>query len=68
MIFTKKNDVRLQRLETELLPISQQNMMISQHFSKVKSLFDKISKLNLENAFHRETNEKNYYSWSQVGV
>ncbi|KAH0632703.1 hypothetical protein KY284_035489 [Solanum tuberosum] len=34
MIFTKKNDAKLQRLENELLSISQRNMMISQYFSK----------------------------------
>lgn len=49
-IFTKKNDVRLQRLENELLSISQRNMTISQYFSKVKSLSDEISKLDSENA------------------
>ncbi|KAH0658987.1 hypothetical protein KY285_027537 [Solanum tuberosum] len=49
-IFTKKNDARLQRLENELLSISQRNMMINQYFSKVKSLSDEISKLDLENA------------------
>ncbi|KAH0743105.1 hypothetical protein KY290_031098 [Solanum tuberosum] len=49
-IFTKKNDARLQRLENELLSISQQNMTISQYFSKVKYLSDEISKLDPENA------------------
>ncbi|KAH0738245.1 hypothetical protein KY290_036950 [Solanum tuberosum] len=48
-IFTKKNDVRLQRLENELLSMSQRNMTINQYFSKVKSLFDEISKLDPEN-------------------
>ena len=41
--FTKKNDVRLQRLENELLSIFQHNMTISQYFSKVESLYDEIS-------------------------
>ncbi|KAH0682162.1 hypothetical protein KY289_019914 [Solanum tuberosum] len=50
MIFTKKNDERLQRLENELLSISQQNMTISQYFLKVKSLSDELSKLDPENA------------------
>lgn len=50
LIFTKKNDARLQRLENELLSISQRNMTISQYFSKVKSLSDEISKLDSENA------------------
>ncbi|KAH0670865.1 hypothetical protein KY285_025727 [Solanum tuberosum] len=49
-IFTKKNDARLQRLENELLLISQRNMTIIQYFSKVKSLSDEISKLDPENA------------------
>ncbi|KAH0636528.1 hypothetical protein KY289_036443 [Solanum tuberosum] len=49
-IFTKKNDVRLQRLENELLSMSQRNMTINQYFSKVKSLSDEISKLDPENA------------------
>ncbi|KAH0724452.1 hypothetical protein KY285_000281 [Solanum tuberosum] len=49
-IFTKKNDVRLQRLENELLSISQRNMTISQYFSKVKYLSDEITKLDPENA------------------
>jgi len=49
-IFTKKNEARLQRLENELLSISQRNMTISQYFSKVKSLSDEISKLDPENA------------------
>ncbi|XP_015165071.1 uncharacterized protein [Solanum tuberosum] len=49
-IFTKKNDARLQRLENELLSISQRNMTINQYFLKVKSLSDEISKLDLENA------------------
>ncbi|KAG5615695.1 hypothetical protein H5410_015519 [Solanum commersonii] len=43
MIFTKKTDARLQRLENE-------NVTISQYFSKVKSLSDEISKSDLENA------------------
>ncbi|KAG5616836.1 hypothetical protein H5410_016660, partial [Solanum commersonii] len=49
-IFTKKNDERLQRLENELLSISQRNMTINQYFSKVKSLSHEISKLDPENA------------------
>ncbi|KAG5630535.1 hypothetical protein H5410_002252 [Solanum commersonii] len=34
--FTKKKNVRLQRLQNELLSISQWNMMISQYFSKTR--------------------------------
>lgn len=37
MIFTKKNDATLQRLENELLSISQWNTTIRLYFSKVKS-------------------------------
>lgn len=48
-IFAKKNDAKLQRLENELLSISQKNMTVSQYFSKVKSLSDEISKLDPEN-------------------
>ena len=48
-IFVKKNDAKLQRLENELLSISQKNMSVSQYFSKVKSLCDEISKLDPEN-------------------
>ena len=48
-IFAKKNDAKLQRLENELLSISQRNMSVSQYFSKVKSLCDEISKLDPEN-------------------
>ena len=50
IIFTKKNDAILQRLENDLLSISQRNMTINQYFSKVKSLSDEISKLDPENA------------------
>lgn len=49
-IFMKKNDARLQRLENEILSISQENMRITQYFSKVNSLSDEISKLDLGNA------------------
>ena len=52
--FTKKNDVRLHRLENEVLSISQQNMKINQYFSKVNHLSDEISKLDLVNAKQRE--------------
>lgn len=48
-IFSKKNDAKLQRLENEVLSISQQNMTVSQYFAKVKSLCDEISKLDPEN-------------------
>ena len=47
MIFIKKNDARLQRLENELLS---RNMAINICLSKVKSLYDEISKLHPQNA------------------
>jgi len=46
VLFARSNDAKLQRLENELLSMSQQNMMVSQYFSKVKSICDKISKLD----------------------
>ena len=38
MRFSKKNDIRLQLLENELMSISQKDMTISQYFTKMKSL------------------------------
>ena len=35
MLFSKKNNTRLQLLENELLSISQRDMTIAQHFHKV---------------------------------
>ena len=37
-LFSKKNDVRLQLLENELMSIAQQDMTITQYFTNVKSL------------------------------
>ena len=48
--FAKRNDAKLQQLENELLLISQQDMLVSDYFSKVKSLCDEISKLDPQNA------------------
>jgi H2-forming N5,N10-methylenetetrahydromethanopterin dehydrogenase-like enzyme len=45
-LFSKKNDTRLQFLESELLSISQRNMTIAQYFHKVKSLCREISELD----------------------
>ncbi|KAG5598025.1 hypothetical protein H5410_039257 [Solanum commersonii] len=67
-IFAKKNDARLQRLENELLLISQRNMTISQYFSKVKSLSNEISKLDPENVITERRMRRYYYSWSKAGV
>ena len=46
-LYSKKNDVRLQLLENELMSMAQRDMMITQYFTKVKSLCREISKLDL---------------------
>ncbi|KAJ9190161.1 hypothetical protein P3X46_001389 [Hevea brasiliensis] len=48
-LFTRKNDAKLQQLENELLSISQQDMNVSQYFTKIKSLCQEISKLDIQN-------------------
>ncbi|KAG6790464.1 hypothetical protein POTOM_006618 [Populus tomentosa] len=45
-LFSKKNDTRLQLLESELLSITQHNMIVAQYFHKVKSLSCEISELD----------------------
>ena len=45
-LFSKKNDVRLQLLENELMSVAQRDMTITQYFTKVKSLCREISKLD----------------------
>jgi len=45
-LFSKKNDTRLQLLESELLSIGQCNMTIAQYFHKVKMLCREISELD----------------------
>ena len=45
-LFSKKNDVRLQLLENELMSVAQRDMTITQYFIKVKSLYRKISELD----------------------
>ncbi|KAG6789470.1 hypothetical protein POTOM_005568 [Populus tomentosa] len=45
-LFSKKNDTRLQLLESELLSITQRNMTVAQYFHKVKSLCHEISELD----------------------
>lgn len=45
-LFSKKNDAKLQLLESELLSITQQDMTIAQYFHKVKSLCREISELD----------------------
>ncbi|KAL7586905.1 hypothetical protein Lser_V15G39190 [Lactuca serriola] len=46
MLFSKKNDTRLQLLENELLSISQRDMTIAQYFHKVKSICREITELD----------------------
>ncbi|KAL6342770.1 hypothetical protein AAG906_016604 [Vitis piasezkii] len=47
-LFSKKNDTRLQLLESELLSIAQRDLTIAQYFHKVKTLCREISELDLE--------------------
>ena len=46
VLFSKKNDMRLQLLENELLSISQCDMTIAQYFHKVKSICWEITELD----------------------
>ena len=48
-LFAWTNDAKLQQLENELLSISQQDMMVSEYFTKVKALCQEISKLDPQN-------------------
>ena len=43
ILFSKKNDMRLQLLENELLSILQRDMTIAQYFHKVKSICREIT-------------------------
>lgn len=45
-LFSKKNDTRLQLLESELLSIAQRDMTVAQYFHKVKMLCRKILELD----------------------
>ncbi|KAK2997760.1 hypothetical protein RJ639_024907 [Escallonia herrerae] len=45
-LFSKKNDTRLQLLESELLSIAQRDMTVAQYFHKVKMLCREISELD----------------------
>ncbi|XP_047259958.1 uncharacterized protein LOC124892797 [Capsicum annuum] len=47
-MFSKKNDTKLQLLESELLSVSQRDMTILQYFHKVKLLCREISELDPE--------------------
>ncbi|XBI93797.1 hypothetical protein VPH35_030562 [Triticum aestivum] len=47
-LFSRKNEVRLQLLENELIGISQGTLSISQYFTKVKNICHEISQLDPE--------------------
>ncbi|KAF1891109.1 hypothetical protein Lal_00001248 [Lupinus albus] len=47
-LFCKKNDMKLQLLESELMSMPQRDMTIAQYFHKVKSLCREISELDPE--------------------
>ena len=47
-LFSKKNDTKLQLLESELLSVAQRDMTIAQYFHKVKTLCREITELDLE--------------------
>ena len=48
-LFSKKNDTQLQMLENKLILIQQNKLMVNQYFTKVKTLYMKITKLDPEN-------------------
>ena len=50
ILFSKKNDTRLQLLDNELLSISQRDMTIAQYFHKVKLICREITKLDPKSA------------------
>ncbi|XP_076903563.1 uncharacterized protein LOC143558645 [Bidens hawaiensis] len=48
MLFSKRNDAKLQLLENELLSVSQKELSIPQYFNKVKTLCREIRELEQE--------------------
>ena len=44
-LFSKKNDIKLQLLESELLSVAQRELLVAQFFHKVKTLCREISEL-----------------------
>ena len=48
-LFSKKNDTQLQMLENKLILIQQNKLMVNQYFTKVKTLYMQITKLDPEN-------------------
>ncbi|XP_077232082.1 uncharacterized protein LOC143866437 [Tasmannia lanceolata] len=49
-LFARTNDAKLQRLEKELISSSQKDMIVSEYFTKIKSICEEISKLDPKNA------------------
>ncbi|XP_022040902.1 uncharacterized protein LOC110943461 [Helianthus annuus] len=49
ILFSRKNDTRLQLLENELLSVSQKDLTIPQYFHRVKTLCREIGELDPEN-------------------
>ncbi|KAL0374947.1 UNVERIFIED_CONTAM: hypothetical protein Sradi_3410400 [Sesamum radiatum] len=47
-LFPKKNDTKLQLIESELLSVAQRDLTVAQYFHKVKSLCREISELDPE--------------------
>ncbi|KAG6745291.1 hypothetical protein POTOM_051942 [Populus tomentosa] len=47
-LFSKKNDTKLQLLESELLSVAQRELPVAQFFHKVKTLYREISELDTE--------------------
>ncbi|KAL0367866.1 UNVERIFIED_CONTAM: Retrovirus-related Pol polyprotein from transposon TNT 1-94 [Sesamum radiatum] len=47
-LFSKKNDKKLQLIESELLSVAQRDLTVAQYFHKVKSLCREISELDPE--------------------
>ncbi|KAK4382270.1 hypothetical protein Sango_2887400 [Sesamum angolense] len=47
-LFSKKNDTKLQLIESELLSVAQRNLTVAQYFHKVKSLCREICELDPE--------------------
>ncbi|KAL0415706.1 UNVERIFIED_CONTAM: hypothetical protein Slati_3402500 [Sesamum latifolium] len=47
-LFSKKNDMKLQLIESELLSVAQRDLTVAQYFHKVKSLCRDISELDPE--------------------
>ena len=49
-LFSKKNNAQLQILENEVMSIQQKKLTVNQYFTKVKTLCEQMTKLDLENS------------------